>query len=221
MQTKTISSCLAVLLALGHAAVAQQMSDDEMLERFLSQREAFGAVQSGKLGSTRSLGDGRGLTLVTLEDEEDVLAETGEVAVQGSPEPSALSTGNEILDPNKPLVVAVLPQDLQVNLRIGFGFDSAAISPSEEPKLAQICSVMRASDIKVFRIIGHTDGAGSDAYNQRLSRLRAEEVARYLTEDCGIEAARLETIGVGEKFLYDAEHPAADVNRRVEFQATS
>lgn len=80
---------------------------------------------------------------------------------------------------------------------------------------------MKAADVDVFRIVGHTDSSGSDAYNERLSLLRAEEVKRYLVGDCGIADTRMEAVGVGSRFPYDAENPKGDVNRRVEFQALS
>lgn len=73
------------------------------------------------------------------------------------------------IDPNQ---VGVLPEELQVNVRIGFDYDFAVIKADQQPVLDQMCRVMQASDIKLFRIMGHTDAAGSDAYNERLSFMR-------------------------------------------------
>lgn len=111
-----------------------------------------------------------------------------------------------------------IPDEAQVNISIVFDFDSAALRADQKPKLANLCGAMRESDVKLFRVLGHTDSAGAAEYNERLSQLRAEEVVRYLVGDCGIAAERLEAVGVGERELYDAENPRADVNRRVEFQ---
>lgn len=109
----------------------------------------------------------------------------------------------------------------QVNIQIQFDFDSASLNASEKPKLASLCEAMKGSDVKLFRIVGHTDSAGTAQYNERLSLLRAQEVKRFLVGDCGVEATRLEAVGVGEAHPFDAENPRADVNRRVEFQALS
>ncbi|MGR3321328.1 MAG: OmpA family protein [Pseudooceanicola sp.] len=109
----------------------------------------------------------------------------------------------------------------QVNIQISFDFDSAALRDDQKPKLATLCQVMQSADIEQFRIIGHTDASGSAGYNERLSRLRAEEVKRYLVGDCGIDELRLEAVGVGEAFPLDKQDPRGDVNRRVEFQALS
>jgi outer membrane protein OmpA-like peptidoglycan-associated protein len=78
---------------------------------------------------------------------------------------------------------------------------------------------MQTVDVARFQIIGHSDSVGSDRYNLLLSTLRAEEVKRHLVSGCGLDAARLEAIGVGEGFPFDAADPKAAANRRVEFQA--
>jgi outer membrane protein OmpA-like peptidoglycan-associated protein len=46
-------------------------------------------------------------------------------------------------------------------------------------------------------------------------------VKRFFTDECGIAENRLEAIGVGPQFLYNAEDPMSGENRRVEFQAMS
>lgn len=114
-----------------------------------------------------------------------------------------------------------IPQDEQVNINISFDFDSSALREDQKPKLVALCNVMKDSDIPVFRIVGHTDSSGTDAYNQNLSLLRAEEVKRHLVSDCGLPEDRMQAVGVGSEFPFDKDDPRADVNRRVEFQALS
>lgn len=123
--------------------------------------------------------------------------------------------------PDTPLVYAKYESDLQVNLHIKFGFDSAALANSEKDKLSTICTAIKSSDIPQFSIIGHTDTSGADSYNERLSVMRAKEVARHLVDSCAIPAERLQTIGLGERFPLNEDNPRADENRRVEFQAIS
>lgn len=107
----------------------------------------------------------------------------------------------------------------QVNVKISFDFDSAALRDDEKPKLAAMCEAMKAVDVSVFQIIGHTDASGSADYNENLSLLRAKEVKRHLVTTCGIEENRLEAIGLGESAPFDPSDPRSDANRRVEFQA--
>ncbi len=107
----------------------------------------------------------------------------------------------------------------QVNIQISFDFDSAALREDQKPKLATLCKVMKSIDVSVFQIIGHTDSSGKASYNQRLSLLRAQEVKRYMVNDCGIAETRLKALGLGESAPLDKGHPRSEVNRRVEFQA--
>ena len=140
-------------------------------------------------------------------------------------------TGAEATGTETPVIesveLAVAPEyvevaeEAQINFNISFEFDSAALRDAEKVKLTSLCEALNASNIPLFRIVGHTDAKGSNSYNQGLSLLRAEEVKRHLVEECGVDAVRLEASGVGEAFPFDAADPNADTNRRVEFQVAS
>jgi len=112
-----------------------------------------------------------------------------------------------------------LDGESQLNFLISFDFDSAVLREDQKPKLANLCAVMLDRYGTVFQVIGHTDSAGSAEYNKRLSILRAEEVKRYFSNECGIPEERLQAIGVGEEAPLQGRDPRADENRRVEFQA--
>ena len=116
-------------------------------------------------------------------------------------------------------VGSIIPKDEQVNVNVSFDFDSAALREDQKPKLVQLCNALKAADVQKIRILGHTDASGSASYNERLSKLRAEEVKRFLVSGCGYPAERMEALGVGERYPFDPSDPRADVNRRVEFQA--
>jgi outer membrane protein OmpA-like peptidoglycan-associated protein len=118
-------------------------------------------------------------------------------------------------------VATIIPKDEQVNINVSFDFDSAALREDQKPKLVSLCEALKAADVQKIRILGHTDASGSASYNERLSKLRAEEVKRFLQSDCGYPADRMDALGVGERFPFDPDDPLADVNRRVEFQALS
>ena len=223
---------LAICAALVPAgAWAQDLSEDELLKLFLAQRDAYKAAVEGNTGLTR------GLTLVTADDvqittevakEDPAAAATTETAAaepttstEVAPTTEVASTTETVVTQNETATLVKMPADLGVNVRIEFAFDSAALDEAQKPKLAKLCNVMKAADIQLFRIIGHTDASGRDDYNERLSRLRAEEVQRFFVNDCGIDASRLEAVGVGERFLLEGTDPDSDQNRRVEFQALS
>ncbi len=85
-----------------------------------------------------------------------------------------------------------------------FDFDSAEIRPSAEQALAQIAESMseRYPD-KRIRIEGHTDNKGSDSYNLKLSKRRAEAVRAWLEGEGGWNAEQAQVVGLGET------HPVA------------
>ena len=71
-------------------------------------------------------------------------------------------------------------------------------------------------------IEGHTDDAGTDSYNMRLSQRRAEAVSTYL-KTTGVEPSRITTKWYGESQA-KVENTSAEnkaLNRRVEFAITA
>ncbi len=106
----------------------------------------------------------------------------------------------------------------RIDIRITFDFNSSELRPDQQSKLSAMCEAMQVVEARGFRIIGHTDAAGSDDYNRDLSYRRAVAVRSHLIEDCGIPADRLSVLGMGERVLLDAGNPRAESNRRVEFQ---
>jgi OmpA-OmpF porin, OOP family len=216
----------ATLVPVG--SFAQDLSEEELLELFLAQRDAYKAAVEGKTSLTR------GLTLITADDieiatevektegtaSETAATETTTTETTVATEDTQVATETQVAS-NETATLVKMPADLGVNIRIEFAFDSAALDDAQKPKLQKLCNVMKASDINLFRIIGHTDASGTDDYNERLSRLRAEEVQRFFINDCGVDAGRLEAVGLGERFLLEDATPDSDENRRVEFQALS
>ncbi|MCC6720463.1 MAG: OmpA family protein [Acetobacteraceae bacterium] len=115
-------------------------------------------------------------------------------------------------------VAAVAPPESSVDLSVQFGFDSAALTPQGTAALAALATALRDPSLAQarFRIAGHTDARGTDAYNQALSERRAEAARRYLVEQGGVDPARLSAIGYGRRQLYDVAHPDSAANRRVQ-----
>lgn len=233
-------AALAASLGLAAPLSAQSIDANDLLQRFEAQRDAFGGAADN--GPTRNL------VLVTVDDlnveaqdqSPTMAAPDSDTALEPLTTTTTDSTTSTTLtplqapDPDNAVEVASadpaapasatygrLAEELQVNLFINFAFDSAAIAADQRPVLDEICPVMRDSDINLFQIVGHTDTSGPDDYNERLSRLRAEEVSRYLISSCEIDSSRLTTLGLGERFPRNADNPRADENRRVEFQALS
>ena len=103
-----------------------------------------------------------------------------------------------------------------------FDFDSTALKPDASGDL--VAEVIVLAEGRPASIRGHTDSGGADAYNQDLSNRRALAVRDYLVQRHGIDAARLEAVGLGEtQPLAPNENPdgsdnpgGREANRRVE-----
>ena len=154
-----------------------------------------------------------------------VIVPSGQTAEQATTSTATAATTTETTSNSTQDVTAATEEYVpvakaeQVNVKISFDFDSAALRETEKPKLAALCEAMKSVDVSVFQIIGHTDSAGSASYNENLSLLRAQEVKRHMVSSCGIPEERLQAIGLGESAPFDAADPRSDINRRVEFQA--
>jgi outer membrane protein OmpA-like peptidoglycan-associated protein len=115
--------------------------------------------------------------------------------------------------------IATLAKDKpNIDLEITFDYNSAEISAKSLASVQALGKALTNPDLKgsTFVVAGHTDAAGSDAYNQDLSERRADSIKRYLTDKFGIAGADLVTVGYGESKLKDASHPLAEANRRVQ-----
>lgn len=109
---------------------------------------------------------------------------------------------------------------LIVNLSdVLFDLDKATLKPGAREKLSKLAGILLAYPGSYrMEIEGHTDSLGSDDYNLRLSRERAETVRDYLLQS-GIRAERIvSTQGLGEvRAVATNDTPEGrQANRRVE-----
>ena len=105
-----------------------------------------------------------------------------------------------------------------IDLEITFDYNSADISAKSLPSVQALGRALTSPELKgsTFVVAGHTDAAGSEAYNQDLSERRADSIKRYLVEKYSIAATDLVTVGYGKTKLKDPSQPLAEVNRRVQ-----
>ena len=109
---------------------------------------------------------------------------------------------------------------MYVSVRVFFEYDSDELTPDAKSELDRLGEALASPEFKSdrWRIEGHTDASGPDDYNQRLSERRAASVYRYLVSKYGLDPTHLETVGKGERELYDQAAPHSGVNRRVRMQ---
>lgn len=103
-------------------------------------------------------------------------------------------------------------------LNIQFTKESAVVRQefyTEVAELAKFLQRYRNTDVKLE---GHSSLGGSDAYNMRLSKQRADSVAAILVREFNIDPKRISTEGYGiQQLLLEGRSEEIDtINRRVE-----
>lgn len=81
----------------------------------------------------------------------------------------------------------------EVPTTVTFAFNSAELSPEARAVLRRQADWIRQFPEVRFRVYGHTDKVGPEAYNRRLGRRRAEAVVNFLVSQ-GIGRDRLEAL---------------------------
>lgn len=132
---------------------------------------------------------------------ETVPMETGKVSV------NAAAMARDIAATGRVILYGIL-----------FDTDKSDIKPESEPTLSEIAKLLQQDLTLKLYVVGHTDNVGGLDYNKQLSERRAASVVSYLTEQEGIESARLTATGAGMQTPVapnDTEEGRAK-NRRVE-----
>ncbi|MCU0801215.1 MAG: OmpA family protein [Rhodobacteraceae bacterium] len=107
-----------------------------------------------------------------------------------------------------------------IDLRVAFEFDSDVLSNDALLVLERLAVAFNAPELasSKFRIVGHTDARGSDAYNDDLSQRRAASVVQHLTRNLGVQADRLDVSFRGKREPLPDIDAEDERNRRVEIQ---
>ena len=102
--------------------------------------------------------------------------------------------------------------------RIPFATGMSALPPGPQPSLDEVARILVEQPTLRIEIQGHTDNAGDDLVNMRLSLERAEAVKAYLVSR-GIASDRLVARGYGETRPTAGNGTAGGrtANRRIEF----
>ncbi len=83
---------------------------------------------------------------------------------------------------------------------IRFDFDKASIKPEYDEVIKKLAATTQANKNVKVTVVGHTDTAGSSAYNYALGGRRAEAVQKMLIE-YGIPASQIIAVSAGEEDL--------------------
>lgn len=88
--------------------------------------------------------------------------------------------------------------------QVRFEFDDWRLSPEAQSALDALAGQLSTHPGFILEIRGYADAIGTDRYNYRLGRERADEVYRYLMTRHSVPSNRVATVSFGE------ESPVAD-----------
>ena len=101
-------------------------------------------------------------------------------------------------------------------VRILFALNSSVVPPAEKPMIAQAVKTAKDRQVSAICLIGHTDKLGDKAFNEKLSRSRAQAVAAQMIRD-GVPANHLYIVADPEAFgnMSLGKEDASVVDRKV------
>lgn len=107
---------------------------------------------------------------------------------------------------------------LQTSVAVPFAFNRYELTQAAKDDLDKLAAEVKSGKRFFIAVEGYTDATGSKAYNENLSRRRADRVVEYLVAKHDIPIYRIHQIGLGqEKPVDDARNRTARAkNRRVE-----
>lgn len=103
------------------------------------------------------------------------------------------------------------------NSDILFDVNQATLKASTQKSLTEFAGTLNKYEDTNVLIEGHADATGADAYNQKLSKRRADAVSKYL-ESQGVRSKRVDEKGYGETqpVAENDTEAGRSKNRRVE-----
>ena len=114
--------------------------------------------------------------------------------------------------PDIDIAAATQPEQLSFQ----FGFDKAQLGDEDKAIIKQHARYLRENPELMVKVIGHTDHYGPKAYNEYLSKKRAEAVTAILLAE-GVMESQIEIKAMADEQPLQAAHHARD-NRRVELE---
>lgn len=115
-----------------------------------------------------------------------------------------------------PAVTQAAPNDYYLN-SIHFDFDKDDIRADQVANMQNFIAVAKANPSHTYKLVGNTDGMGSNAYNDDLSKRRVDNVYAY-AKNAGIPTSQMVTIYKGKNNPAQTNDTEAGraANRRVD-----
>jgi outer membrane protein OmpA-like peptidoglycan-associated protein len=173
-------------------------------------------TESQILDALKSRGPARGVAPSLPADQDPAAAERRFLRELTKKAPRSITAED------RRKVIEIASDKPNIDLEITFEYDSANIAPQALPILQSLGRALADKELRgvTFLIAGHTDAAGSEAYNQTLSERRAEAVQGFLMDHFKLSREQLLALGFGKSRLKNPASPLAAENRRVQIVNT-
>jgi outer membrane protein OmpA-like peptidoglycan-associated protein/tetratricopeptide (TPR) repeat protein len=187
-----------------------QKSDEQTEEQTTTATETASESQTAEHKETTTTSEteetSEGSTTETASDQTTTSAETEKTEKVKTTKVSESSSGSS---------TATSVRETKVH----FGFDQAVLTAQAKARLDSFVAQLSQHPKTKLQVAGHTDSLGPKAYNEYLSKQRAQSVKDYFTAQ-GIEAERIEVVYFGEEqpAVPNESREKRRKNRRVECQ---
>lgn len=117
---------------------------------------------------------------------------------QSVPEKRMRAVGGVSTEPTHEVEGVTKPS---LTMHLEFKFNSDELTPQTVKYLDALGTALQDPALRgyVYRVEGHTDNVGADAYNLELSRKRALAVVDYMVKTFGLEREQFDVYGFGKK----------------------
>jgi outer membrane protein OmpA-like peptidoglycan-associated protein len=138
-------------------------------------------------------------------------------------ERSKMRGKNEPPPQKRPPIAPDLNKLPAFNLDIVFDVDTPIVQPESYQTVGRIADAMVYSSLLpyTFLIVGHIEASGRRENNAILSQRRADAIREILVNTFKISAKRIQSVGLGEEQLLDANRPNAPVNNQIQIMTLS
>jgi outer membrane protein OmpA-like peptidoglycan-associated protein len=138
---------------------------------------------------------------VTAERLIEILAPSGKTRGIGTGTTHSVTPHCKVYRERLTRGVGVEPVAPIPSVPVHFAFNSNKIAPEAIPALDAVGRALASQQLasSCFSLEGHTDSIGSHAFNDRLSRRRAEAVVSYHMDKFGLDPQRLVAVGRGKR----------------------
>jgi OmpA-OmpF porin, OOP family len=138
-------------------------------------------------------------------------------------ERSKTRSKNEPPPQKRPPIAPDLNKLPTFNIDITFDVDTPIVQPESYQTVGRIADAMVYSSLLpyTFLIVGHIEASGRRENNAILSQRRADAIREILVNTFKISAKRIQSVGLGEEQLLDANRPNAPVNNQIQIMTLS